>query len=205
MLQPHETRVSRTTTRKILRHQAPGKHLYCITSPQPRGELHRVCTQAETNTLWTVPCSYGTTQTAQGPHSDLRKAVMEGLLPSPNLKAVFTSRCVQRGALLLILSNSVLEATNPAALWLCIRLVTRRWDIWWKNMPFPCFVSPVFQAEKAELEVSKQTTPFTSLQAFPLFEGWHGTKASHLPRCSFFTNTSGLLSVFSKVPALNRF
>lgn len=36
---------------------------------------------------------------------------------------------------------------NPAAPWLCISVVTQRWDRWWKNMSFPCFRRPVFQAE----------------------------------------------------------
>lgn len=61
-------------------------------------------------------------------------------------RSVYILLCAE-GSLLLILLNSVLEAMNPAAPWLCISVVTQRWDRWWKNMSFPCFRRPVFQAE----------------------------------------------------------
>lgn len=65
---------------------------------------------------------------------------------------------------------------------------------------FSMFCEPSFPG-RGQLSWKSLSRPrFISLQAFP-----PATKASNRPWCSFFTNTSGLLSVFSTVPALNRF
>lgn len=197
LLQPHEARVSRTATRKRLRHQAPGKHSYCTSCPQPRGELHMVCTQAVT--VWTAPCSWETTQTAQ--HSDLRTAQRW-----KDFSLLQTSKeCSHLGVGCSSCLNSVLEAMNPAALWFVAGLWHEDETDDGRTCLFHVLWAQLSRQRTAELGVSKETTLLISLQAFPLYEGWPATKASDLPWCSFFTYTSGLLSVFSPVPGLNRF